>query len=266
MTKTIVVPLDGSPLAERALPTAAWLARELGAELCLITADLGDPKPQHESYLEDQAGSIGLSDVRTAVIAHRFAGAGISEFVESVPDPVLCMSTRGQGGLAEALLGTVSDEVLTTVQVPVVLVGPHCAAGEPPSRNLLVSIDGSDASFAVLPTVADWANRLTFAVQVVTVAQCGNTGLPDSRRESATRLVDETAARLVELGVDAEQHVLNSAYIGDVIAAFATGLPAAMIAVGTHGRSGLSGKALGSIATDVVRLSPCPVLVRRIPD
>src|SRR4051794_7835471 len=106
MTKTIVVPLDESPLAERALPVAAWLARELEGELVLATCRIGEGAFEDDSYLERQASSIGVPGVRTSVIEHRLPGAGISELVETLPDPVLCMTTRGRGGLAETLLGT----------------------------------------------------------------------------------------------------------------------------------------------------------------
>lgn len=265
MTKTIVVPLDGSPLAERAIPMAGWLGRELGAELHLLTVTLREDDPSERAYLQEQAGASGAPDVVTELITHRFAGAGVAEAVERLPDPVLCMTTRGTGGLAEVLLGSVSDEVLRAVQVPAVLIGPHCSASEPPSTTVVVAIDNSDHSLAVLPTVADWTHRLGLTAQVVTVAACGITGLPDPRADAAHRLVDEAVAELGGLGVDAERHVLNSAYPGDSIVAFATGLPAAMIATGTHGRGHLSAQAFGSTATHIVRHSPCPVLVRRIP-
>jgi nucleotide-binding universal stress UspA family protein len=147
----------------------------------------------------------------------------------------------------------------------VLLVGPHCTATEPPSGALVVAVDVSDECLAVLPTAAEWANRLGLRVHVVTVAQCGNTGRPDARADAAHELVDDVASKLQTLGVDAERHVLNSAYPADSIVAFATGLPAAFIATGTHGAGRLTAKALGSVADQVVRHSPCPVLVRRVP-
>lgn len=266
MTKTIVVALDGSPIAERAVPVAAWLAHGLGAEAHLVTASVGAADDADRAYLERQADLFGMSNVVTAVIEHRHAGAGISEYLQTQPDPVLCMSTRGRSGWGEVLLGSVSDHVLSAAQVPAVLVGPQCVIGDPPSRNLLLSIDGSDPSFAVLPTVAVWAEALGLSTHVVTAVQCGSDGRPDPRRDAATELVNETGDRLHDMGVDAERHVLNSAYPSDVVVAFAKGLPAALVAIGTHGRGGLSAKALGHVATDIVRDSPCPVLVRRIPD
>lgn len=266
MTKTFLVPLDGSPLAERALPAVAWLARDLEAEVQLLTVTMTEETGERTAYLEQQASSIGLDGVAVDVVSHRQPAAGIFETVEVLPDAALCMSTRGEGGWAEVLLGSVSDEVLRTAQVPAVLIGPHCVVGDPPSRNLVVAIDGSDASLAVLPTVASWTHPLGLTVHVVTVAQVGTTGVVEDRAIAAHQLVDTAAEKLTALGVDTHRHVLNSAYPGDSIVAFATGLPAALIATGTHGRGGLSGKALGSIADHIVRHAPCPVLVRRIPN
>ena len=265
MTKTIVVPLDGSELAERSLPTAAWLGRELGCQIRLMTTNLGGDTAAEEAYLRDQATKAGAASIDVEVVDHRFPARGVQDCVEALADPVICMTTRGRGGLAEVLLGSVSDEIVRGVQVPVVLVGPHCVAGEPPSRTVVLSVDGSDASFAALPTVADWAPRLGLDVHVVTVAQCGSTGEPDSRSVAAHELVDEVAAKLATLGTGAKTHVLNSGHPADVIVAFAKGLPAALIAIGTHGAGGLSARALGQVADGIVRHSPCPVLVRRIP-
>lgn len=266
MTKTIVVPLDGSELAERSIGTASWLARDLDCEIRLVTTTIGAESDADADYLQEQADTTGVSYIRTEVIEHRFPAAGIKETVETMPDPVVCMSTRGRGGLAETILGGVSDEIVKGVQVPLVLLGPYAAAGDPPSRSLVIAIDRSDASLAVLPTVVDWAPRLGLDVHVVTVAQCGTTGGPDPRAAAANELVDEAASKLEALGVTSRTHVLNSAHSADVVVAFARGLPAALIAIGTHGRGGISARALGTVAGEIVRHSPCPVLVRRIPD
>ena len=267
VTGTIVVPLDGSELAEEALATAVWLASGLRAEVRLIRVTLGATSSTEGEadavYLDQRSSDLGVDDVSTAVIDHQFPGAGIVEAVAGLADPVVCMTTRGASGWAEFLLGSVSDEVLQGVAAPVVLRGPACRPGPPDGDRLVVSIDGSEESRAIYPIVADWAPRLGLEVHLVTVAQCGTTGRPDDRAVAAQTLLDEATADLLALGVHAHGHVLNSAYVADVVFAFATGLPAALVAVGTHGRGGLSNKALGGVATEIVRLAPCPVLVRR---
>lgn len=268
MTKTIVVPLDGSGLAERALPTAAWLARGLHAPVHLVRTTFApavaaeiDPD---EAYLRIQADTMGGVDVVVDVVRQHFPGAGIIRAVDAVADPTLCLSTRGKGGLAEILLGSVSDEVLRNVAVPAVLVGPHCLVREPPSRTLVVSVDGSDGSSTILPVAADWTQRLGLDVQVVAAAECGPSGLPDPRAIAAHEVVDDAVAQLAELGVEAQGHVINGTHQAEVVVAFASGLPAALIAIGTHGRSGWSAAALGRVATDIVRHAHCPVLLRRV--
>lgn len=264
MTKTIVVPLDGSATAEAAVAPAAWLAHRFGATLRLITTTFAEDVSGEEALLARGAAQVPPGDVtvETHVVRHFFPGSGITEYLTETDDAALCMSTRGKTGLGELLLGSVSDEVMREVDVPVVLVGPACQ-GIPDSPScVVVCVDESDESATCLDIAGTWATQLELTAEVVLVADAHQlTSFPDETSAPAHR----AAARLTEGGVAARDNVIEGIKPEDDIVAFAADHDAALIVLATHGRGGWSAKALGHIANDVVRHSPCPVLVRRIP-
>ncbi len=156
MTKTILVPLDGSRTSERALPVATWLGAELDAELHLLMTSFDADVTADEQYLADRAASCGPDRVRSEVLRKEFPTRGIVEALAALPYAALCLTTHGRGALGEMLLGSVSDEVLRSSTTPTVLVGPACKPEAfPASRELVVAVDGSLASLAVLPTVTE---------------------------------------------------------------------------------------------------------------
>jgi nucleotide-binding universal stress UspA family protein len=262
MTKTILVPLDGSDTAERALPVASWLRAELGAELHLLMTSFDADVIPDEQYLSAQAASCGADRVRTEVLRKVFPTRGIVETLAALPYAVLCLTTHGRGALGEMLLGSVSDEVLRSSTTPTVLVGPACEPSTfPTSKEVVVAVDGSPGCLTVLPTVSEWAQHLDLAVHLVTVEAAGTTGraMDPDLNES----LDQAAAVLGDAGVQVERHVLLSNHPADVIVTFAAARHAAFVAMGSHGAGGLAASALGRVTTHVVRHASCPVLTQR---
>ena len=139
MYSTVVVPLDGSALAERAVPYATQLVRHGGARLVLVRAALAhtvpgvDPTDTQvavtecaERELETAAKHLrgqGLS-VETHVYYGEAAWA-IADVAERQSAELLVMSTHGRGGLGRWVYGSVADKVLRGADVPVLLVRTH---------------------------------------------------------------------------------------------------------------------------------------------
>lgn len=265
MVETVLVPLDGSSIGEGALPTAAWLARTLGAELHLISTTLGPETLDQQAYLQGVREGLGIDGVVPHIVGHRWPAPGIVDTLRSLPDPLLCMTTRGASGWMASVLGTVTDEVLRTTSDPVVLIGPRCAPEPAPRPGpVVVSVDGSEESFAVVPTVADLATG-DRPVEVVTAAQTGRRIAGDARAELAEALLADAVTRLRAVGVEAAPQLLLGASPAELLVSLADERQAALVAIGTHGRSGLSARALGHVASEIVQTCPCPVLVRRVP-
>jgi nucleotide-binding universal stress UspA family protein len=269
--QTVVVPLDGSELSERALGPGLAIARRAGAELRLVACPWEGVPVDVEAYLADHAAGIDLEEVRT-VVGHEKPALAVLDAVVGAPDPIICMSTHGHTGVGRALLGSVAEEVICTAPCPVLLCGPEA---RPESlgftgSHLVVCTDGSDHARAVLPAAVDLARVLELAVSVVEVVSPnelvmeGEEAPPDELAAAAQSHLDELVGWLTAAGVEpcrAEQ--LHGADPAAAVVHHAARLPAAAIAMATHGRSGLARVVLGSIAMSVVRRSPCPVLVAR---
>jgi nucleotide-binding universal stress UspA family protein len=144
MYRRIVVPLDGSKLAETALPQAIDLARLTGAPVHLLRVVdftrlerygpyalaleysamepvLADEHLEAKGYLEeiqarlDGAGLVADSEIRQGRVAR--------EVVAAVkPGDIVVMASHGRGGLSRWLLGSVAEDVLRHASVPVLLV------------------------------------------------------------------------------------------------------------------------------------------------
>jgi nucleotide-binding universal stress UspA family protein len=147
----VLVPLDGSPLAEMALPTAIELLRDSpDAILILLRAAEATTLPgmdpteaqvavvrEAESYLDAIAARLrneGISQVRTSVW-YRGAAQAIVEAARVTDADVIVMSTHGRGGLRRLILGSVAESVLRRTQTPILLVRAGGARVEIPRKG-----------------------------------------------------------------------------------------------------------------------------------
>jgi nucleotide-binding universal stress UspA family protein len=142
MYSKILVPLDGSPLAERAIDHAIEIAGGTGADLVLLQVVRSPSSAAGEALsVEDDAVREVVSDGQTYLrdIDSRLGTEGVrSETVVLVGDPgvriveyadvgkvdVIVMSTHGRGGPSSQLMGGVAREVVGKAACPVLLVKP----------------------------------------------------------------------------------------------------------------------------------------------
>lgn len=258
MFSTLVVPLDGSPLAATALPTAGAIARRSFAsiELVMVTSP-GLPTLDGELALK-QAAADTIADVAHScrVIESNDVRASLVE-AASADGALLCMATHGRTGLTRVVLGSTAEAVTRTVARPVVLVGPH--ALPPSSFDAVVACiaPSADPDDPLLPAAVDLARTIGARLWLVQIQ--GQAGA------DATDVVDSAelhglAHDLLARGIDVEWEVTHGDVVGDLLRLRAqTG--AAMLAVMTHGRRGIARTVLGSVATQLVHTAPCPVLV-----
>jgi len=261
MTKTVVLPLDGSDVSLRALPVAERLAATFAAELVLLTTPTTtDTEGVAPVWLEDVRASVGSERTRAVVSRSLFAVDGIVDTVRGLDDVLLCMATHGRGRLGTTILGSVARDVVKSVGVPVVLVGPHCPTEGPAATGpLVVGHDGSPASDAVVPAACDWARAAALDVVVVSVHHPLDV---ESARAPAPR-AEEAVQHFRDAGVGVELRAVASSYPVGAILDVVEEVGATALAVSTHGRSGLGWVVLGSVAGSLVHAAPCPVLVVR---
>ena len=263
MPKTIIVPLDGTESAKRALEPARALARQSSGEVVLVMARAGGVvEPQR--YLRAVADVAGIE--RVIAFEDRPAAAAVATLAETEPDAIVCMTTHARGGVGRAALGSVAEEIVRRTEVPLVLVGPVVQATGSDFQELIVCLDGSPTAAAILPVATALASDLDLAVWLVGVVD------PQLSVDVAAATGGDTleSARLQHFGHELRSAGLNvnwETLHGDdpasSIADFAETRPSPLLAMTTHGRTGLARVAAGSVAMGVVRRARCPVLITR---
>lgn len=288
MFGSIVVPLDGSPLAEHALPLAAALARRAGSQVELVRAHVlyalqethagrlpYDPaeeaewRRQEQLYLDGTAGWLrpqaGVA-VRTALIDGLVEDA-LLEHVRACKADLVVMTTHGRGGVGRLLLGSVADRLVREAPVPVLLTRPGEGAlqliPEPSLQRLLVPLDGSPLAEQALAPALELARLLEARCTLLRVVETGPAAeaVLDEHRADAETYLRSAAQRLAGSVLPVRTRVVVARHAAEAIAAEARASD--LIVLATHGRGGIRRLLLGSVASKVIHESPVPVLVCR---
>jgi nucleotide-binding universal stress UspA family protein len=161
------------------------------------------------------------------------------------------------------LLGSVTTDVLVDSFGPVVVVGPEVDIDRSPGGELVVAVDGSEASESALGLAGAWGIGLCARPWIVSVGTEGAGGSADT---FDTGYPSRIAHRLQSMtGQPVEFEALHGRHPADAIADFARSIDAWLIIASTHGRTGLSRLAHGSVAAALVRHARCPVVLMRPP-
>jgi nucleotide-binding universal stress UspA family protein len=256
MTKTLLVPLDGSRRSERAVPVATALARRIGADVALLTTRWSGLEGSDERYLASLAKRDGDVVVRTDVVPG-LAPAAIASIASDLPDVTICMASHGRGGFRWALLGSVAEQVVRDAGAPVLLVGRHTEPIADDATEVVVAWDGAPASLAIVPAACKWAVALGTKIHFVRVVHPLDVEPRDRHDDALEAAV--VAARAYGLPVERSQE--RDAYFSGRLADVAVERRAAMIAMTTHARTGIERVGIGSVTMGVVGGAPCPVLV-----
>lgn len=297
MFKKILVPLDGSPMAEMALQPAAVLAAAAQGELILLrsTKPVYTVMPEFageyewswpaesfdeahhaaERYLEDVGQHItrpGLS-LDTRVMDGDEAGAiiGLSE-AEDVD--LVVMTSHGRSGARRRLLGSVTERVLHHASCPVLVVRAPM-----PVDQIVITLDGSKlAEKALGPGLflaqAFGAEATLLRVNPIALAGDFDYGaqvagqaeeiVHAAAREQAEAYLAYAARRLVHAGLDVEQKVLEGPVVDSILDYIETA-GVDLLVMTTHGRSGLKRWVYGSVTSKVRNGSRCSMLIIRPP-
>ena len=280
MFKKVLVPLDGSELAQGILPFVSLLAKQLKSTLTLL--GVADAKNrvsaglQVKEHLQEISRRLAADNVTADVAVS--AGDPAREIVKVAGDQgfdLIAMSTHGRGGLARGVLGSVADEVIRSSPIPTLVVAPErvkkfWTEGEPISK-IVVPLDGSQEAEAVLPYIEGLARILTLEVILVRVINTGGpyVGLLDDARfvgidsdikEMAQDYLEALTGMLKNKGLPVEWRLLDG-IPGQRLVDFARETPQNMIALTTRGRSGIERWLEGSVSEALVRASGDPVWV-----
>lgn len=281
MLKKILVPLDGSELADRILTHVRRILLREDAEVMLLTVLPPEAATEDERTrawrIEEASGHLmgELKKLGQAGARARYdlmtgdPAAQVLAFADTWQPGLIAMSTHGRTGLERWARGSVAERVLRRSEHPVLLANPRGFDGkEARFRRILVPLDGTDTSAAILPVVEEFASRyesevilLHAAAAYTAFAEYPNVEVRPSADELRD-LMEPYRERLERANVKSRVYILYedpAQAILHVAAADAVDL----VAMTTHGRSGISRWVFGSVAEKVLRNCPCPVLASR---
>src|SRR5919199_6089435 len=276
MFQQIMVPLDGSELAERALPCAEQLGVATGATLHLVHAVELVPPPTvgfalaympgriHGNLVaqETQQATAYLDKMRERVAAtgahvgtEQMLGdvtAILLDYERDAGIDVVVMCSHGRTGLTRFVLGSVAEHLLRHGTAPVLLVRPFGDAVT--LEQAVVPLDGSERAEEALRVVDHLARGVVHEVTLLRVIGAAEEG------PEAERYLDEVAQRLAQEHLACSRRVTQGDPAEAIIDVAGTDKLVVMV---TRGRSGLARWALGSVADRVAHGGVAAVLLVR---
>jgi nucleotide-binding universal stress UspA family protein len=262
----IVAAAADTPRDLAAARTAAALAGQLGVAWRIVSV----VSAPHEAELRDIALAAALRDAGIEappidVPVCTDPAGWLTAYARQRPHALPCLATHARSALGELALGSLADSLVRALDTPVLLLGPHFDLAWPGRVDtVLACLDTSALAAAVLPAAVELARQCGAGLRLVEVLPALPAHAEGSDLAAESWYLREVAAGLQrEHGVDATCDVLHSDDAGAAIVAHAATLPAAVIALGTHGRSGLRQVVAGSVSHAVLRHARCPVLLQR---
>jgi nucleotide-binding universal stress UspA family protein len=292
MYRSILVPLDGSSFGEHALPFALSIARRTGAQLHLAhvyslpppTADDvvdAELRAYEQAYLEGLVPRVQehCAGPITTVLLDGPIAAELHDYAVAIEADLVVMTTHGRGAFSRFWLGSVADKLVRRLPMPVLLVRPHEPAPDfahaPAFTHILIPLDGSELAEQALPHALALGRltqaEFTLLQAVAPVIRAYGTELYgagwddqalEQVRAGAQAYLDRIAAALRAKGPQVRTAVVDgqAAY---AILEYARGQAVDLIALATHGRSGVARWLLGGVADKVARAATLPVLLYR---
>ncbi len=300
MYTKLLIPLDGSRTSERVLPFARVLAATLKLPVELL--EVVDVSAFSAAAANEKASYLGAliaegereCQEHLKMIATEFPGSKVSCIVDrgkpaeliieragADKGTLIAMATHGRSGVNRWVMGSVAEKVLRGSESTMFLVRADEAAqltGTTMFKSIVVPLDGSQLAESVLPTVVEIAKSLDLEVilcRVYELAASSYYGSEDSLpnydamllrlRTEVEEYLSKKANELKTAGLTRASWIALPGSGADEIVRYSREHPDALIAMSTHGRSGVRRWVLGSVTERVVRHCGDPVLVVHAP-
>jgi nucleotide-binding universal stress UspA family protein len=292
MEARILVPLDGSAVAEAILPAAANLARITGGALTLLR--VVSPPPALDPFGLVPAATLTWTGLPAALnVARHYLDAVAEDLrdpetplgapgavpvqIEAVPgDPAativdyaaqrpsvqwIAMATHGRSGIARWLYGSVAEQVLQTTDTPVLLLRPAPSAEAPPLpgglwHHIVVPLDGSPLAERALAQARMLAVASGATLALVTALSL------EANVPQITAYLETTAGQLRAEGVDVQTYS-RFGEPAPVILQVAQEVQAGLIVMTTPGPPGSGPTRVGNVAMQTIHSARQPVLLVR---
>lgn len=265
MFDRILVPVDGSALNADILP---YIEQIPSATVILLTVNADDPVRWHDVNPEgtidrvraEPGAPFGVERIAERL---RYQGRAV-EVRREIGDPaerilaasndadLIIMATHGRGGIERAMLGSVADRVMREGTVPTMVIRGRDTAARPITR-IVVPLDGSAGAEGALPLARRLAGTLGVPIHLLQVV-----GTPGEMRDAALYMLDQVRRLRHDHFV-----VSSDVAVGDPAQTILARLKASDLVVMTsRGHGGVRRAVQGSVADQLVRLAPGPVLIQ----
>lgn len=275
--RKIVVPLDGSSLAEQSIATARAFARAYNAELEIICVE--DKEAEENVHLTNAEMIEHRTEVQTYInlvsklieedgleVKTHYRYGETSTEIDAVAREtnadLIIMTTRGKFEIGQLITKSMAQRLIQKTSTPTLLIRPtnNWRSRRSEFKNILVALDGSEAAEMVLPYIRAFANQFNSKVRLFSVPEGSES---EGYSEKIKQYLDGIALVLKEEGLDIDSDVHGSGPARTILAESADE-KIDLIMMSSHGRGGVERKdqiPIGSVALKVIQETMCPVFL-----
>ncbi len=295
MFKRLLVPLDGSQMAESVIPAVLFLQEKLAVSVNLVhIVEKNAPREVHgqhhlaseaeaESYLRELAQKSFSKSTKVNLHVHSAeienVAKSISDHVEELESDLIVMCTHGRGGMHHLLVGSIAQQVIAMGATPVLLIKPPAEENIPAFQieKILTPLDGQADHEISLEKSKYLAKKLGGSLHLLLVVHTyghlsgqwtttsrllpgSTTELLDIEVQNATEYLGNLKDQLEKEGFTATADVFRGDP-ADVITKFTLDMKIDLIALGTHAKKGIDAFWAGSITPKICKKCPVPFLL-----
>ena len=295
MFDTILVPLDGSQLADCVLPHVVAIARPFDSAITLLrmleknhagtSAQLFDllnwqiNKTRSALYLDKIQARLESSNIRVQTeVREGLIAEGITEYAQNQGMKLIILSSHGRHGLTQWGISSVTQKTILSAQTSLLIVRAH--AGElteaPVYRNILVPLDGSQRAENVLPIITQLANFHKSKIHLVQVIQTPemarqmppvredielSSRIVERNREEAERYLEQLKSRSYLEGITVQTHLIASDNAAVALHQLVEQEQIDLVALSAHGYSGNHQWPYGSMVNNFILYGKVSLLI-----
>jgi nucleotide-binding universal stress UspA family protein len=284
MFNRILLSLDGAESSEIVIPYVVELARTFNASIDLVGVAEGENEAQAnllQKYLKDMEAKLESRDLRVSISHLRGRPESeILNFAAKNDSSLIAMAARGKTTSVKWPMGSVAEKVLRTTTKPLLLVSRGCSpyTGDdlPVLKKVLVPLDGSELGESALPYAIEICHKTGATLQVLHIISSaykmtGGTGyalklqhqLLEVLREEAKEYLEGIADRLKKENIGFKTETVTG-YPSIAILEYSRTNNVDLIAISSHGQSGIDRFVMGSTTDKVIHNSEHPVLLIRV--
>jgi len=278
----ILVPLDGSDLAERSLPYVKHIAKKLNSAVILMMVCLPSNYAELplKAYIQKKTKEFQVEGIKTnSKILRGEAATAILKFAQKNDIDLIVMSAHGGSGISRWSLGSCATKVLQKTNIPTLLVRSNKTKAKSLNAEIskiLIALDGSHFSEAIIPYVKRLIEINKPEVILVRVIEPVTlpftTGyiehekyekeIMEKAKEEASSYLQKMKGLFEQEGTKAST-VLLKGHPANAILNYAEESNIRLIAITTHGYTGITKWAYGSVAANIIESSTIPILLFR---